>query len=94
MPKISRRIGTDIEKPNASSSSWWELNEAVRLDVTLGYAHLFLARLYLLRGDYARAEASARQAIQVQETGSSLRGSNVAGARLVLGGRPSSGPPG
>jgi non-specific serine/threonine protein kinase len=62
-----------------------ELTEAVRLDATLGYAHLLLARLYLLRGEYTRAEASARQAVQVQETGSSLRGPNVAGARLVLG---------
>jgi tetratricopeptide (TPR) repeat protein len=62
-----------------------ELTEAVHLDATLGYAHLLLARLYLLRGEYARAEASARHAVQVQETGSSLRGPNVVGARLVLG---------
>lgn len=62
-----------------------ELTEAVRLDATLGYAHLILARLYLLRREHARAEASARRAVQIQESGSSLRGPDVIGARLVMG---------
>lgn len=62
-----------------------ELSEAVHMDATLGYAYLLLALLYLVRGQYDRAEVSARHAVHMQEEATSARGPNVLGARLVLG---------
>jgi non-specific serine/threonine protein kinase len=62
-----------------------ELREAVRIDATLGYAHLLLALLYLVRGQYDWAEVSARRAVHMQEAATSVRGPNVVGAHLMLG---------
>ncbi len=62
-----------------------ELREAVRVDATLGYAHLLLALLYLVRRQHGWAEVSARRAVDLQEAATSVRGPNVVGAHLALG---------
>ena len=63
-----------------------ELERAVAINPQFGYAHLQLAYLYTEEGDYARAEASARRAIELQEQYiSGEEGFLVVGAHTRMG---------
>lgn len=63
-----------------------ELEKAVALNPETGYGFLQLALLYTLRRDYARAEASARRAVELQERYlSGTEGLHIVGAHLRLG---------
>jgi eukaryotic-like serine/threonine-protein kinase len=63
-----------------------ELQHALTLNPQQGYAYLQLALLYTLRGDYTRAEAVARQAIDMQERYiSGKEGLQIVGAHGRLG---------
>ena len=44
-----------------------ELERAIAINPQFGYAHLQLANLYTEQGEYTRAEASARRAVDLQE---------------------------
>jgi adenylate cyclase len=63
-----------------------ELEQAVRINPEAGWAHLQLALLHTLRGNYERAEAACLQAIEMQEQYLSGReGMQIIGARTRLG---------
>ena len=63
-----------------------ELERAVAINPQFGYAHLQLAYLYTEQDDYARAEASARRAIELQEQYiSGEEGFLVVGAHTRMG---------
>ena len=63
-----------------------EFQHAISLNPEAGYAYLQLAFLYTIRGRYDRAEAVARQAIDLQERFISGReGMQVVGAHARLG---------
>jgi tetratricopeptide (TPR) repeat protein len=63
-----------------------ELEHAVRLNPRSGYGFLQLSLLYALRGRYDRAEAAARQAIELQEQYiSGQQGMLIVGAHGRLG---------
>jgi serine/threonine protein kinase/Flp pilus assembly protein TadD len=63
-----------------------ELERVVTADPQLGYSHIQLGLLYTLRGDYAKAEASCRRAIELQEQHISGKvGLLIVGARTRLG---------
>ena len=63
-----------------------ELERAVAINPQFGYAHLQLAYLYTESGDYQRAEAAARRAIELQEQYiSGEEGFLVVGAHTRLG---------
>ena len=62
------------------------LERAAAINPELGYAHLQLGLLYALRGDYDKAEASCRRAIEMQERFVSGReGLQIVGAYTRLG---------
>jgi tetratricopeptide (TPR) repeat protein len=63
-----------------------ELERAVAINPQFGYAHLQLAYLYTEAGDYARAEAAARRAVDLQEQYiSGEEGFLIVGAHTRLG---------
>jgi serine/threonine protein kinase/Tfp pilus assembly protein PilF len=63
-----------------------ELEHAVALNAESGYGFLQLALLYALRGQFDRAEAAARRAIDLQEQYlSGTEGLQIVGAHLRLG---------
>jgi tetratricopeptide (TPR) repeat protein len=63
-----------------------ELERAVELNPEGGYAYLQLGLLYALKGDYARAEAACRAAIDLQEQYiSGKEGLLIVGAHTRLG---------
>jgi serine/threonine protein kinase/tetratricopeptide (TPR) repeat protein len=63
-----------------------ELERAVAINPQFGYAHLQLAHLYTQEGDFARAEAAARRAVELQEQYiSGEEGFMVVGAHTRLG---------
>ena len=63
-----------------------ELERAIAINPQFGYAHLQLANLYTEQGDYTRAEASARRAVDLQEQYiSGEEGFLVVGAHTRLG---------
>jgi tetratricopeptide (TPR) repeat protein/TolB-like protein len=63
-----------------------EMEHAVRLNAENGYGFLQLSLLYALRGQYDRAEATARRAIELQERYlSGTEGLQIVSAHLRLG---------
>jgi non-specific serine/threonine protein kinase len=63
-----------------------ELQHAISLNPEAGYSYLQLALLYTIRGRYDRAEAVARQAIELQERFiSGKEGLKIVGAHSRLG---------
>jgi serine/threonine protein kinase/Tfp pilus assembly protein PilF len=63
-----------------------ELERAIVINPQFGYAHLQLANLYTEKGEYTRAEASARRAVDLQEQYiSGEEGFLVVGAHTRLG---------
>jgi len=63
-----------------------ELERAIAINPQFGYAHLQLANLYTEEGEFARAEASARRAVDLQEQYiSGEEGFLVVGAHTRLG---------
>jgi tetratricopeptide (TPR) repeat protein len=63
-----------------------EFQHAITLDPDQGYAYLQLAFLFVLRGDYEKAEAVAREAVAMQERAISGReGLRIVGAHTRLG---------
>ena len=63
-----------------------ELERAIAINPQFGYAHLQLANLYTEQGEYTRAEASARRAVDLQEQYiSGEEGFLVVGAHTRLG---------
>lgn len=62
------------------------LERAAAINPDLGYAHLQLGMLYAIRGDYDKADASCRRAIEMQERFVSGReGLQIVGAYTRLG---------
>jgi tetratricopeptide (TPR) repeat protein len=63
-----------------------EFEHVLTLNPAAGYTHLQLAMIYTLRGDYARAEELAQQAIRLQDQAmSGTTGLLVVGAHTRLG---------
>ena len=63
-----------------------ELERAIAINPQFGYAHLQLANLYTEQGEYTRAEAAARRAVDLQEQYiSGEEGFLVVGAHTRLG---------
>jgi tetratricopeptide (TPR) repeat protein len=63
-----------------------EHEQAIAINPESGYAYLQLANLYIIRGDYQRAEEMARKAVDLQERFISGReGLQVVGAHTKLG---------
>ncbi len=63
-----------------------ELERAIAINPQFGYAHLQLANLYTEKGEYVRAEAAARSAVDLQEQYiSGEEGFLVVGAHTRLG---------
>ena len=63
-----------------------ELEAATGLDPNLGYAYLQLAFLYAILGDFERAEAAARRAVELEDRNASgTLGLRMVGSRARLG---------
>ena len=63
-----------------------ELERAITINPDLGYAYLQLGLLYALRGDYGKAEAACRSAIDLEERyASGKEGLQIVGAYTRLG---------
>jgi tetratricopeptide (TPR) repeat protein/predicted Ser/Thr protein kinase len=63
-----------------------ELERSTALDPNLGYSYLQLGHLYAITGDFERAEAASRRAVELEERNASgTLGLKIVGARTRLG---------